>query len=199
MASFVVSLKAEQALIAKLKYEIVPHVEGIFEGDMHNAEMSPHGHRVALNEWLDGALGTNPTKPKLFRDLEIPIADDLSQLARCIRFARSLSEQATDWRVNPIHIQEMAKLTNVYGIELLRARAAMTYPLECTSYDLEQFKILVSIRYSPHLDADCSAAHAAQIWNLASQNDELLCNRLSEEDILVFAMHADPILKRYKE
>jgi hypothetical protein len=134
---FAASLQVEQALIAKLKQEIVPHTEELSEGDMYNAELSPHGHKVALNSWLDGALGTNITKPTLFRKLEYPAANDFSQLARCIRFARSLSEQTTNWRVHPVHIQEMYKLTNVYGIELLRARSAMTYPLECTSYSLE--------------------------------------------------------------
>jgi hypothetical protein len=199
MTSSVASLQVEQDLIAKLKQEIVPYAEELLEGDMYNAELSPHGHQVALNNWLNGALGTNPTRSTLFRNLEYPAANDFSQLARCTRFARSLSEQTTNWRVHPVHIQEIFKLTNVYGMELLRARSAMTYPLECTSYSLDQFKILVAIRYSKHLNADCTAAHSTHIWNSASKNDGLLCSRLTDEDILVFARHADPILKRYKE
>jgi hypothetical protein len=198
--SFVESLQREEALIAQLRQEIVSHHD-LKEEDMHNPNMPPHGHTDEVNQWLDGTIGSNPTKPTLFRRMDEPAADDFSQLARCIRFARSASQHTTNWRVHPVHIQEMCKLTNKYGIELLRARSTLTYPFAGAKYSLEEFELVVAIRFAKHFPhMDCTAVHTSQILeSSAYRNDGLLLSRLTHVDKFLFAKYVDPIVQRYED
>jgi hypothetical protein len=198
--SFAESLQREEALIAQLRQEIVSHHD-LKEEDMHNPNMPPHGHTDEVNQWLDGTIGSNPTKPTLFRRMDEPAADDFSQLARCIRFARSASQHTTNWRIHPVHSQEMCKLTNKYGIELLRARSTLTYPFAGAKYSLEEFKLVVAIRFAKHFpDRDCTAVHVSQILESSAYRDDgLLLSRLTHVDEFLFAKYVDPIVQRYED
>jgi hypothetical protein len=187
-------------LIAQLRQEAVSH-HHLKEEDMHDPNMPPHGHIDEVNQWLDGTLGSNPTKPTLFRRMDEPTADDFSQLARCIRFARSASQQTSNWRVHPVHIQEMCKLTNKYGVELLRARSTLTYPFAGAKYSWEEFELVVAIRFAKHFpDMDCTAVHVSQILeSSAHMDDGLLLSRLTDVDKFLFAKYVDPIVQRYED
>jgi hypothetical protein len=95
----------------------------------------------------------------------------------------------------------MGKLTNKYGIELLRARSTLTYPFAGAKYSWEEFELGVAIRFAKHFpDMDCTAVHTSQILeSSAYRNDGLLLGRLTHVDKFLFAKYVDPIVQRYED
>jgi hypothetical protein len=163
MLDFVISLKKQEVLVILLRREVVPH-EDLVEGDMCDMHLPPPPNTGAMNQWLDARLEPNEPKPQLFRNRDEPEANDFSQYARCVRFAKSPSQAKTDWRVHHVHVAEIYKASNRYGKELLRARADMQHPLPGGGDSLQEFETVTAIRLAGGLTSmDCTAAYVPQI------------------------------------
>ena len=113
-------------LINRLKQETWP-AEILEPIDMVDEPLPPDPSMAQANLWLHNMIELFVELPPLFRDMTPPQSEDLSQLARCIRFAQSQSQLQTEWRVHPAHVNQLQKRCNKYGRELLRARTDINY------------------------------------------------------------------------
>jgi hypothetical protein len=113
-------------LFNRLKQETWP-AEILEPIDMVEEPLPPDPSMAQANLWLHNMIELFVELPPLFRDMKPPQGEDLSQLARCIRFSQSQSQLNTDWRVHPVHVDQLQKRCNKYGRELLRARTDINY------------------------------------------------------------------------
>jgi hypothetical protein len=97
-----------------VKYLGTPAAE-VHQGDMVQSELAKVLRPKQYSEWLWSLLLVKGGVPT-FRGLRTPVADDLSLLARCIRFAKSRAEEHACWAVHPRHIMLICEYTNNYGI-----------------------------------------------------------------------------------
>ncbi|CAN9382990.1 unnamed protein product [Alternaria alternata] len=78
-----------------------------------------------INQRLNWVVPNDGEALRLLRELPVPPFHIDSELARCVRFAQSDSQQRVDWRVHPNHVAEIIQRTNFYGMELLISRGFM--------------------------------------------------------------------------
>lgn len=85
------------------------------EEDMFQSELPKALRPKQYSEWLRSLLPIEGGVPT-FRGLRTPAVEDLSLLARCIRFAKSRAEEHVCWAVHPKHVILICEYTNNYGV-----------------------------------------------------------------------------------
>jgi hypothetical protein len=116
--------------------------------DTEYVPIPPMEQTEAWNLWLNSKLAPDSELPALFRNFtykrtNVPAPDDVSLLARCVRFAQSDAQKEIDWRAHPSHVHEIIQRTNVYGLELLISREQVVVKTPVTRKD---FELIMAIR-----------------------------------------------------
>jgi hypothetical protein len=116
--------------------------------DTEYSPMPPMQQIDAWNLWLNSKLASDSELPALFRDFtykqtKAPSSQDVSLLARCVRFAQSDAQKEIDWRANPAHVHEIIQRTNAYGLELLISREQVFVKSPISRQD---FELIMAIR-----------------------------------------------------
>lgn len=138
--------------------------------------------RSKLRTYLEPIQFLDEEIAPLFRDMAMPDDDDLTELARCIRFARSASQQNIDWRVYPFHVLEMGKRTNKYGIELLRSRTSMSsQDWEDVDWEAERrAEVVMRFAKLPTTTLDLTVANIEHVYGELEAEDMVL-NLLADD------------------
>ncbi|CAO2653650.1 Nn.00g030610.m01.CDS01 [Neocucurbitaria sp. VM-36] len=136
------------------------------EEDKQYVPLPPDVGRHELNSRLNEQFcEINSSSGTFFRDLEMPLEDDFSLLARCIRFAKSDAQRDIDWRVHEAHIDGIQARTNPYGMELFGNRVDVDqYDCNGTQQALEVLMGIRFVQHFPHLHLVAADIPDITVW-----------------------------------
>ncbi|KAF1830132.1 hypothetical protein BDW02DRAFT_609540 [Decorospora gaudefroyi] len=122
-----------------------------------------------LNSSLNALLTPPEQMSQFLRGYPDPPPYILSELTRCIRFARSDAQRNVDWRLHPAHIYDIMQRTNTFGLEILVSRIEVAVSSPATREELE---LTMAIRAAHILyGIDPTMFVAADITNIMAYLD----------------------------
>ncbi|RAR02057.1 hypothetical protein DDE82_006093 [Stemphylium lycopersici] len=153
-----------------------------------------------ISQRLDSYVLHEDQIPPLLREFPKPPSGNISELARCVRFAQSDSQKRIDWRLHPTHVYKIFQKTNFHGLELLVSRHEISVSSPATK---KEFDTVMAIRTAHVLfGKDPTVYVASEIPALVSYLEDDLPSAISfinKNDETKFRECAADVHRKFKE
>jgi hypothetical protein len=190
------------AYIDELRKDFSHVPEEFDDEELMYGPLPPDPTSPELNQRLRDQVAPMQQDLPLFRSLNTPHAGDYSKLARCVRFAQLASQEHVEWRIHHLHVAEIEKCANWYGMELLYGRTDVDLRAIGLGGSLAEFEAVLAIGIA-HEDFDTESTAASIDSIIKSVHDNFnagyILGLLTDEDKVRFANHLRPYEEKHAE